>query len=180
MSQLQTLELSACQAPPRSPNQHSSSWIPDHSPFPLIYFCLGHPFNLPGNKTSVQKTNLMTRKLKSLSFLPKVSVFSFFVSLMCLHTRWSYNTLPLLLSQKHSLFPCLSPHYSFCLVSMQLISTEKSYPFFKALLGSHPEPLASHLLLALKRLWRIEIFLYKSLFRWCVLRELEAGQILML
>lgn len=113
----------------------------------------------------------MTRKLKLLSFLPKVSVFSFFVSSMstptCLHTQWSCNTLPLLLSQKHSLSPCLSPHYSFYLVSMQLISTEKSYPFFKALLGSHPEPLASHLLLALKRLWCIEIFLFKSLFRWC-------------
>lgn len=102
------------------------------------YFCLGHHFNLPGNKTSIQNFFLTNRKLKSLSSLQR----NFCFHLLCVFNVYSHVPAFVVVWQHSSIshspnaiyfskpFPTLFP----------LVGFHKSYLFFNVQLKSHSEP----------------------------------------
>lgn len=101
------------------------------------YFCLGHHFNLQGNKTSLQKKILTNGKLKSLSSLQR----NFCFQLLCVFNVYSHVPAFVVVWQNSSIshspnvicfskpFPTLFP----------LVGFHKSYLFFHIQLKSHSE-----------------------------------------
>lgn len=101
------------------------------------HFYLGHYFNLPGNKTSIQKKILTNRKLMSLSSLQRNVCFQ----LLCVFNVYSHVPAFVVVWQHSSIshspnviyvskpFPILFP----------LVRFHKSYLSFSVQLKSHPE-----------------------------------------
>lgn len=100
------------------------------------HFCLGHYFNLPGNKTSVQKENLTNRKLKSLSSLPKCFCFQPF----CVFSIYSPVPAYEVVWQYPSIFQSPNVIYFSMLFPTLFLPVGFHKSCFNVQLKSHPQP----------------------------------------